>query len=105
MPGARRTRKGQTEIHPSAQIRGDGAGYATSNGPDRYDGRQTLDTRAAERAVGQRREAAPGLSDMAGPQPLEDVECQQARDPRSHETRYGDLQDRVAVRPAADVDL
>lgn len=40
MPGARRTRKGQTGVGPSKQIRGDGAGYATSTGPDRYDDRQ-----------------------------------------------------------------
>ena len=47
MPGARRTRKGQTEIHPSAQIRGDGAGYATSNGPDHYDGRKNTNAGTA----------------------------------------------------------
>lgn len=39
MPGARRTRKGQTQVGPSKQIRGDGAGYAASSGPDRYDGK------------------------------------------------------------------
>ena len=47
MPGARRTRKGQTKVNPSAQIRGDGAGYATSSGPDRYDGKQNTNAGTA----------------------------------------------------------
>lgn len=40
MPGARRTRKGQTKINPSAQIRQTGDGFAVSKGPDKYDGRK-----------------------------------------------------------------
>ena len=37
MPGARRTRKGQTKVNPSAQIRDPKS--AGGGGPDRYDGR------------------------------------------------------------------
>lgn len=40
MPGARRRKKGQTQVGPSKQIRQSGSGYSVSDGPDRYDGRQ-----------------------------------------------------------------
>lgn len=39
MPGARRKKKGQTQVNPSAEIRTTGSGYSVSTGPDNYDGR------------------------------------------------------------------